>query len=33
MLTKAPDKAFVEHSFSCYDETVTVKVSEDLGNA
>jgi len=30
--TKAPDKAAVDHCFSCYDETVTVKVKDDLGN-
>lgn len=30
-LTKAPDKALVEHCFSCYEETVSVKVREDLG--
>jgi Na+(H+)/acetate symporter ActP len=31
VLTKAPDKALVENSFSCYEATVSVKVSEDLG--
>jgi Na+/proline symporter len=31
MLTKAPDKAAVENCFSCYDETVNVKVRDDLG--
>ena len=31
-LTKAPDKAFVENCFSCYEETVTVKVRDDLGS-
>ena len=30
-LTKAPDKALVESSFSCYETTVSVKVSNDLG--
>jgi SSS family solute:Na+ symporter len=30
-LTKAPEKETVESCFSCYDETVTVKVVEDLG--
>ncbi|MCL1854886.1 MAG: sodium:solute symporter family protein [Clostridia bacterium] len=29
--TKAPDKAVVESCFSCYEETVSVKVREDLG--
>ena len=29
--TKAPDKALVEASFSCYEETVSVKVRDDLG--
>jgi len=33
MFTKAPDKTSVESSFSCYEETVRVKVSEDLGSA
>lgn len=32
IFTKAPDKAVVDHCFSCYDETVTVKVKDDLGN-
>jgi Na+/pantothenate symporter len=31
MLTKAPKKATVESCFSCYEETIRVKVSEDLG--
>ena len=30
LLTKAPDKALVDHSFSCYEEKVTVKASEVL---
>ena len=30
--TKAPEKAAVDNCFSCYDEVVSVKVSEDLGN-
>jgi len=30
--TKAPDKAAVDRCFSCYDETVTVKVKDDLGS-
>jgi Na+/proline symporter len=32
MITKAPDKASVDNSFSCYEETVSVKVKDDLGN-
>jgi Na+(H+)/acetate symporter ActP len=32
MITKAPDKASVENCFSCYEETVTVKVRDDLGS-
>jgi len=32
LLTKAPDKDAVEDCFSCYDQTVSVKVSDDLGN-
>jgi len=32
MLTKTPDKAQVDSCFSCYDETVSVKVRDDLGN-
>ncbi|MDR2884006.1 MAG: sodium:solute symporter [Deferribacteraceae bacterium] len=31
LLTKAPDKKVVEAQFACYDETVNVKISEDLG--
>jgi len=31
-LTKAPDKALVDNCFSCYEETVTVKVRDDLGS-
>jgi len=31
-LTKAPDKNVLESCFSCYEETVMVKVSEALGN-
>jgi Na+/proline symporter len=30
-ITKAPEKAVVENSFSCYEETVSVKVKDDLG--
>jgi SSS family solute:Na+ symporter len=30
LLTKAPDKAIVTNSFSCYEEKVTVKASEVL---
>ena len=32
MLTTAPDKKSLESCFSCYEETISVKVSEDLGN-
>jgi SSS family solute:Na+ symporter len=32
MLTKAPDRTMVEDQFSCYEETVSVKVRDDLGN-
>jgi len=32
LLTKAPDKASVDNCFSCYEETVTVKVRDDLGS-
>jgi SSS family solute:Na+ symporter len=32
MLTKAPDRAVVANCFSCYEETVRVKVRDDLGN-
>jgi SSS family solute:Na+ symporter len=31
IFTKSPDKAAVENCFSCYDETVNVKVRDDLG--
>jgi len=31
-ITKAPDKSVVDRCFSCYDETVTVKVKDDLGS-
>jgi SSS family solute:Na+ symporter/sodium/proline symporter len=31
LLTKAPNKVAVENCFSCYDETVNVKVRDDLG--
>ena len=31
MLTKAPDKSFVEDSFSCYDQVVSVKIRDTLG--
>jgi len=30
--SKAPEKSVVDKCFSCYDETVTVKVKDDLGN-
>ncbi|MDR0771039.1 MAG: sodium:solute symporter [Burkholderiales bacterium] len=32
LLTKAPLKTTVESCFSCYEETIRVKVSEDLGD-
>jgi SSS family solute:Na+ symporter/sodium/proline symporter len=32
LLAKAPDKAVVDNCFACYDETVNVKVRDDLGN-
>ncbi|MCL1834649.1 MAG: sodium:solute symporter [Oscillospiraceae bacterium] len=32
LLTGKPDKKIVDDCFSCYDETVTVKLSEDLGS-
>ncbi|MDR0301646.1 MAG: sodium:solute symporter, partial [Treponema sp.] len=32
ILTKAPEKDQVESCFSCYEETVSVKVRDDLGN-
>jgi len=32
MITGKPDKASVDKCFSCYDETVSVKVRDDLGN-
>jgi len=32
ILTKAPEKAAVNSCFSCYEETVSVKVRDDLGN-
>ena len=31
LFTKAPDKAFVDHIFSCYDRTVTVHVTDSIG--
>jgi SSS family solute:Na+ symporter len=33
ILTKAPDKNAVDNCFSCYEETVSVKVRDDLGGA
>jgi SSS family solute:Na+ symporter len=33
ILTKAPDKKDVDNCFSCYEETVSVKVRDDLGGA
>ncbi|MDR0443155.1 MAG: sodium:solute symporter family protein [Treponema sp.] len=32
MLSKKPDKATVEHCFSCYEEKISVKIKDDLGN-
>ena len=32
ILTKEPDKTIVDNCFSCYEETVSVKVRDDLGN-
>jgi len=32
ILTKTPDKTAVNSCFSCYEETVSVKVRDDLGN-
>jgi SSS family solute:Na+ symporter len=32
ILGKTPDKAAVDRCFSCYEETVSVKVRDDLGN-
>jgi SSS family solute:Na+ symporter len=32
MITGTPDKASVDKCFSCYEETVSVKVRDDLGN-
>jgi len=32
ILTKEPDKNAVSNCFSCYEETVSVKVRDDLGN-
>jgi Na+/proline symporter len=31
VITKAPEKSTVENCFSCYEETVSVKVRDDLG--
>nr|AGS51565.1 hypothetical protein [uncultured bacterium contig00004] len=31
MITKAPEKSVVDNSFACYEETVSVKVKDDLG--
>jgi len=33
ILTKAPDKNAVDTCFSCYEETVSVKIRDDLGGA
>jgi len=32
LLTKTPDVNAVNNCFSCYDEIVSVKVRDDLGN-
>jgi solute:Na+ symporter, SSS family len=32
ILTKEPDKTAVNNCFSCYEETVSVKIRDDLGN-
>ena len=32
MITKAPQKSIVDNCFSCYDQVVSVKVKDDLGN-
>ena len=32
LLSKAPDKAAVEHCFLGYEQTITVKVRDALGN-
>jgi Na+/proline symporter len=32
ILTKEPEKVSVDNCFSCYEETVSVKVRDDLGN-
>jgi hypothetical protein len=32
LITGTPDKVSVDKCFSCYDETVSVKVRDDLGN-
>ena len=31
LISKAPDKALLENTFSCYEKKVSVKVTEDLG--
>ncbi|MCL2149987.1 MAG: sodium:solute symporter [Dehalococcoidia bacterium] len=33
LLTKAPDKAYLESCFSCYEKTISVKVQSDLGDS
>jgi hypothetical protein len=30
-LTKEPERVGVEYCFSCYEETISVKVRDDLG--
>ena len=32
LLTRRPDRAFVEYAFSCYDQSVTVQKKQSLGN-
>jgi Na+/proline symporter len=32
ILTKTPEKILVDRCFSCYEETVSVKIRDDLGN-
>jgi len=31
ILTKEPERVAVEHCFACYEETVNVKIRDDLG--
>ena len=32
LFTAAPEKAYVQHVFSCYDRTVTVHVTDSIGD-